>query len=365
MFASLAKTYASLVIAIEAWSEERLTFRSVVQKLTEEWEKRQTRASGNQQQATSAPRALKAMELDSDDDSDDETALKVQQEKRGKSASNDWSDSDWNGEAATERRRCHLCHKPGHLRANCPMKKKKFFEMRDNVKMLTENDWIVDSGATSHMCKEKNLFSDLKRTSQNKIFLGDGRTITSEGIGKVNLILKTNKSQTVMEISDVLFVPDLAENIISVKKLSEKNIAVEFIRDKCFVREAEGKYEIASIRGGLYKLHACRKETCATSKEFEETEFCVHQWHKRLAHRNLKDIKNLEKDGIKVKACDCSDICESCIKGKMARKSFPKRATPTDNCLDVVVSDICGPMQVESLGRKRYFATFIDIHTSY
>jgi hypothetical protein len=40
------------------------------------------------------------------------------------------------------------------------------------------------------------------------------------------------------------------------------------------------------------------------------------------------------------------------MKGKMARKPFPKKATPTKAVMDCVVSDVCGMMQVESVGKK-------------
>jgi transposase InsO family protein len=51
--------------------------------------------------------------------------------------------------------------------------------------------------------------------------------------------------------------------------------------------------------------------------------------------------------------------------GKMARKPFPKKATPTTAALDCIVSDVCGPLQVESIGRKKYFVTFIDLYSRY
>jgi hypothetical protein len=44
----------------------------------------------------------------------------------------------------------------------------------------------------------------------------------------------------------------------------------------------------------------------------------------------------------------------------MKRKSFPKQCTNADEVLEVIHTDVCGPMQVESLIRKRYFVTFID-----
>ncbi|KAG5666630.1 hypothetical protein PVAND_014646 [Polypedilum vanderplanki] len=59
-----------------------------------------------------------------------------------------------------------------------------------------------------------------------------------------------------------------------------------------------------------------------------------------LSHRNLQDIKRL-------------------------RKSFPKEASKPEEFLDLVVSDVCGPMQVKSIQGSRYFITFIEIYSGY
>ena len=73
----------------------------------------------------------------------------------------------------------------------------------------------------------------------------------------------------------------------------------------------------------------------------------------------------MRKHGLEIKPCKCSDECEHCLKGKMFRKPFPKKSSPVNAVLDVIVSDVCGPMPTESLNRKRYFLTFIDVFSGY
>lgn len=99
--------------------------------------------------------------------------------------------------------------------------------------------------------------------------------------------------------------------------------------------------------------------------EEEKEDVCVHEWHKRLGHRNIDDIKYMSRFGLRVKPCKCDVFCESCIVGKMSRKKFDKRADVTENVLDVIVSDVCGWMQEESLDKKRYFMTLIDDKSKY
>lgn len=53
--------------------------------------------------------------------------------------------------------------------------------------------------------------------------------------------------------------------------------------------------------------------------------------------------------------------CEICIRGKMIRASFPLTSERcTEDLLEVVHTDICGPMRMESKSGTRYFIMFIN-----
>lgn len=133
--------------------------------------------------------------------------------------------------------------------------------------------------------------------------------------------------------------------------------------ENVFLLGKTGRMMIADFDGKLYRIREFKKCLKVSSEECEER--CVHDWHRRLAHRNLMDIRSMKSKGMKIKDCDCSDDCEMCLKGKMSRKPFPKKAKPTENILDVIVSDYCGPMQTESLGKKKGFVTFTDVFSGY
>ncbi|KAJ0590261.1 putative RNA-directed DNA polymerase [Helianthus annuus] len=78
----------------------------------------------------------------------------------------------------------------------------------------------------------------------------------------------------------------------------------------------------------------------------------------------LIDMKNKELVlGLpKIKKDD--SVCEGCISGKHARKPFQKKMVwQATEPLQLVHSDICGPMRTESIGGCRYFITFIDDYT--
>ena len=54
------------------------------------------------------------------------------------------------------------------------------------------------------------------------------------------------------------------------------------------------------------------------------------------------------------------DACEPCLMGKMTKTSFPGTMERATNLLEIIHTDVCGPMSVEARGGYRYFLTFID-----
>ena len=55
------------------------------------------------------------------------------------------------------------------------------------------------------------------------------------------------------------------------------------------------------------------------------------------------------------------DTCGSCIMGKQPRKSFSKGVSwRASVLLELIHTDICGPIKTPSLESQRYFLIFID-----
>lgn len=88
-----------------------------------------------------------------------------------------------------------------------------------------------------------------------------------------------------------------------------------------------------------------------------------------MDHLNFRDLvcalKNGAIRGINVKEEPEDSNCEICIQGKMMRLSFPKESDQKTAKLELIHTDICGPMRVTSNGGSKYFITFIDDSTRW
>ena len=72
------------------------------------------------------------------------------------------------------------------------------------------------------------------------------------------------------------------------------------------------------------------------------------------------------KDGILV-YLDFFDFetCVACIKGKLPAKTRKQKISRSQEILDLIHTDICGPISLAALGNYRYFIIFIDDYSRY
>ena len=79
-------------------------------------------------------------------------------------------------------------------------------------------------------------------------------------------------------------------------------------------------------------------------------------------HGALKVLKDIVI-GLPSFSTDHQSICKGCAMGKYAKAAFPIRDNKSKGILDLIHSDICGPMSIESIGGFNYYVSFINDHS--
>ena len=290
----------------------------------------------------------------------------------------------------------HYCKKPGHFKRDCREFAKAQQSSKGNGKRRnpthqpkrerqssqdamvisnalvarSRNDWIVDSGATSHMCNDRSMFTEYEQLrSDDKVTLGDGSTLEVAGEGTVDMdMLLDDETRRSCTLKKVLYVPKLAYNLVSVPRAGDAKKTVHFDNSSCeFRNEKDEVIALGACQGSLYYLKCAKKSQESVSVAQSENK--ERLWHRRFGHLNEQSMKKLvKKDLVSQLDCDMSGeigICEACIGGKQCKNSFKPSKTVTSMPLELVHSDICGKMGHKSLGGAEYFLTLLDDKTHY
>ena len=116
---------------------------------------------------------------------------------------------------------------------------------------LNKTSWILDSGATTHICCQKSLFKEIKITDIN-ISWGKLGKIKASGIGDVPIIFTDTNTKAVLK--NCLFVPEFDINLISISLILKKGFKVLF-NDTCQILSSNDTLvSSAKCNQGLYNF---------------------------------------------------------------------------------------------------------------
>ena len=259
----------------------------------------------------------------------------------------------------------------------------------DSTLLSTSNsqEWIVDSGATKHMCTRPELIQNTRPGEVlNSVFLGNSSKLEVISKGEVPLTLALPGSNTHSVIlHEVLGVPGLSKNLLSVSQCIKSGCSVLFQGGPNTAKFIKGEVRImgevigeAEERGGLWVLKTSQIEEqtmqqvnmvhTQPSKAMKEAE----RWHRRFGHLGIDGLKKLSSqqmvEGLSPIPPEVTHFeCEACKGGKQSRKPFPAPLTPSKSlgALDLIHSDLIGPITPSSMGGCKYILTFLDDFSNY
>ncbi len=321
-----------------------------------------------------------------------------------------------NSGGSHDTRKCYYCNRRGHIQSNCPQKtqdeaaaarlqaaqrrsdggsaggrpqKKQFAVARFAAAYLTVNAaelevdpdtkmWVVDSGASDHMCHDASMFHELRDSAKAKhIMVADGTELEVKGEGTIyaKSWRKSDDGAPEWEMKNVLYVPDLEVNLLSVSTLTEEGYTINFDKKVFNIKKDQEQFAKLGRLGGLYVtwLENSAASTASAMAAGSIKGETLELWHKRMGHLSYGNLQRLVKEemvnGIKIKTEDLTkdqpDLCEPCAMAKHHKKPFPTSETKTSAILERLHSDLLGPLP-PSVGKgAKYIATIIDDYSRY
>ena len=256
--------------------------------------------------------------------------------------------------------KCRKCQKFGHIAKDCKMPQQKsnaFCAVLSTFSSPQDDDWFFDSGASMHMTRNQNLLENMKHFSGTVVAANGG---SMKVLATGSAVLEPRRQEAI-PVEKVQLLPELSVNLLSVSQIVKKGHTVIFTDRGCKVVDKDIDVIATGIHeNNLFKLDQDRQDTKSALACLSAVSLEV--WHRRLGHLNIESIRRLADglvDGVKINGSSQGN-CRICPMGKQCRYPFSKQGSRAAEKLEIVHSDICGPMEVKSLGGKRYYIVFVD-----
>ncbi|CAB0037528.1 unnamed protein product [Trichogramma brassicae] len=311
----------------------------------------------------------------------------------------------------SESRACYHCNKPGHLKANCRIRQRdlKRNKQRDNnrsnhgkdsnarvgfvytfeneeisnvcafsegashwtmpdeiMRLDASESWFSDSGASQHITSRREWFHDLVESScEESIFLGDDKACKIKGSGTIIIDRYINGKKFRGQLENVLFIPDIKKNLLSIGACTRKGFEVTFTGNIVkFTRDGQVEGVGMMQSNNIYRMFFKVVKPCEVNVAAGAL-----KWHERLGHVNQKKMHDMISKNLitGVSINEKSHFsCDPCQTAKSHRLPFDKdRVRAACRVGEYFHSDVCGPMPEDSLGGARFFLTFKDEASGY
>ena len=224
-----------------------------------------------------------------------------------------------------------------------------------------QDHWYLDSGATEHFSPYRDLFANYKELPiPCEIITAKGTMLKGVGTGTIWVNVTADNKVMDIPITDVIYAPDMDSNLLSTTTLYDKGfeismkpgVGVNILKDKILVSNT-------TREGRLFRLKTVSHAKVTVSASKEES---VQLWHMRMGHLGEANVRKLETmaEGVAIAEDTSLGVCRSCQEGKQTRQPSHTPAKREKEPLDLIHSDLCGPIDPMSVGGANYFGLFID-----
>ena len=238
------------------------------------------------------------------------------------------------------------------------------------------SSWLIDTGASRHLCCRRDWFMSLGRLDEDfAVKMGDDTSHLAAGIGNVALMTVVKGVRFEVILQDVLYMPTMACNLISAGILDE-SFDMHISKGVFTVADSKGQLigTASKTASNLYKLDETVTQR-GDVKGIEGAAYVAKQedadlWHQRLGHLGAHNMQLLQHhrmvDGLHIPPNPKLRFCESCVLGKQSKDPFRKFGVRrASELLELVHTDLNGPMTEASLGGALYFMLVVDDLSRY
>ena len=195
--------------------------------------------------------------------------------------------------------------------------------------------------------------------------VGNNARVAALTVGTMQLHLP---SGFILELNNCYLVPSMSRNIMSPSCLMKDGYSFVSENNGCVISKNGMFVAFASIMNGLFILNLDDAPICNISAKRPRPNDLspTYMWHCRLGHISENRMKKLHSDGLLTSFdFESYETCEACLLGKMTKAPFTGLPERTLDLLELIHTDVCGPMSTTARGGFQYFITFTDDFSRY
>lgn len=187
------------------------------------------------------------------------------------------------------------------------------------------------------------------------------------GCGTINILVNINGNRISKQLKDVLYCPELDNNLFSLSAMRRQEFDMNTQGDRMYITKDNAVAVTAKFDGNMYLMDMKieKREKCYSAGMNN-----LHTYRQRMGHVNVTTLlKTAKSDAViglkKVKVAAEKFQCDACSLGKQTRQQHPPVQSQIILPLEIIHSDVCGPMPTSSPSGSRYFVVFKDECTGY
>lgn len=232
-----------------------------------------------------------------------------------------------------------------------------------------KHKWIADSGATMHMCNTEAWFTSINHHTEPKtVSVGDDSLLRQLGIGTVEVVSRVGNKSLTIKMEDVLLVPDLTTNLISLGRLDERGLVSKLAGGEITITKDERPLAHGcKVSNNLWLMNMEPLNHRFEGAYLVQARRTLDQWHKALGHAGRDRVTKAIKDaGLQIVGnnSDQEADCPDCPAGKGKHSSHPSIDRRAESVGERVFIDLAGPINT-SLSGFNYFLLSKDEFSTY
>ena len=235
-------------------------------------------------------------------------------------------------------------------------------------------DWLADSATTSHVCNNHSTFTEFQPLTATTVTGIGNLSTTAQGRGTVELISQCGKTQYLIELKDVLYIPNNRNNLIALTKWDHGGQKFIGEHGRLSLLSKDGTLMVTGTKtdNNLYKMMVTVRKSPGktpngpTPYVFTSTHNTQswEEWHNRFGHVSYGRLQHMHDKhlvtGLTVDNKSQKPDCIACTESKHTVQPFGKNTERNSKSGDLTHIDLWGKYAIASINGKQHYILFVD-----